>query len=76
MSPVCNEIEEQAKKLPPEERARLAESLLKSLRPEGLAEVEAAWEHEIEKRVAAFRRGEEDLIDGVAVLAELQRIAR
>ncbi|MFH0824328.1 MAG: addiction module protein [Pseudomonadota bacterium] len=43
-SPACHEIEEQAKKLPLEERACLAESLLESLRPEGLAEVEAAWE--------------------------------
>ncbi len=76
MSPAFHEIEEQAKSLPPEERARLAESLLESLRQEGTAEVEAAWEQEIEARVTAYRRGEEEVIDGEAVLAELRRIAR
>jgi putative addiction module component (TIGR02574 family) len=76
MAPSFHEIEEQAKSLPPEERARLAESLLESLRQEATAEVEAAWEQEIEARVAAYRRGEEDLIDGETVLAELLQLAR
>ena len=76
MSPAFREIEEQAKSLPPEERARLAESLLESLRQEGTAEVEAAWEQEIHARVAALRRGAEQVIDGETVLAELRQIAR
>jgi putative addiction module component (TIGR02574 family) len=71
MSPIYTEIEEQAKRLPPEERARLAESLLESLVHERDAEVEAAWEHEIQERIAAYRRGKEELIDGAVVLAEL-----
>jgi putative addiction module component (TIGR02574 family) len=76
MSPSFREIEEQARSLPPEERARLAESLLESLRQEGITEVETAWEQEIEARVAAYRRGEEEAIDGETVLAELRQIAR
>lgn len=76
MSPAFREIEEQARSLPPEERARLAESLLESLRQEGVPEVDAAWEKEIEARVAAYRIGEEEVIDGKIVLAELRRIAR
>ena len=76
MSRAFREIEEQAKSLPPEERASLAESLLESLQQEGIAEVEAAWEQEIDGRVAALRRGEVELIDGEAVLAELRQIAR
>lgn len=76
MSPLFHEIEKQAKSLPPEERARLAESLLESLRQEVTAEVEAAWEQEIEARVAGYRRGEEELIDGETVLAELRQLAR
>ncbi len=76
MSPSFHEIEEHAKNLSPEERARLAESLLESLRQEVTAEVEAAWEQEIEARVAAYRRGEEELIDGETVLAELRQLAR
>jgi putative addiction module component (TIGR02574 family) len=76
MASVFSEIEEQAKSLPPEERTRLAESLLESLQQEGVAEVEAAWEQEIQARVAAYRRGEEKAIDGESVLAELRQIAR
>jgi len=76
MSPSFREIEEQARSLPPEERARLAESLLESLRQEGTAEVETAWEQEIQARVAAYRGGEEEAIDGETVLAELRQIAR
>jgi putative addiction module component (TIGR02574 family) len=76
MAPSFHEIEEHAKSLPPEERARLAESLLESLRQEVTADVEAAWEQEIEARVAAYRRGEGELIDGETVLAELRQLAR
>lgn len=76
MSPLFHEIEAQAKSLPAEERARLAESLLESLQNEGIAEVEAAWEQEIEERVAAYHRGEEEVVDGETVLAELRQIAR
>ncbi len=70
-----HDIEERAKGLSPEERARLAECLLESLRGQGIAEIEAAWEHEIGERVAAYRRGEEEVVDGETVLAELRQIA-
>jgi len=76
LSLAFHEIEQQARSLPPEERARLAESLLESLREEGISEVEAAWEEEIEARVAAYRRGEAEAIDAETVLAELRQIAR
>ena len=72
MSHAYREIEEQARSLPPEERARLAESLLESLLEERVADVEAAWEQEIQNRVAAHRRGEEEVIRGETVLAELR----
>jgi putative addiction module component (TIGR02574 family) len=76
LSSAFREIEEQAKTLPPEERARLAESLLESIQQEGIAEVETAWEQEIRTRVAAYKGGEEDVIDAETVLAELRQIAR
>jgi putative addiction module component (TIGR02574 family) len=76
LSSAFREIEEQARSLPPEERARLAESLLESLRQEGIAEIEAAWEQEIQERVAAYQQGEGDVVDAETVLAELRRIAR
>jgi putative addiction module component (TIGR02574 family) len=76
MSAAFHDIEEQAKNLPAEERARLAESLLESLRQEGIAEVEAAWDAEIQKRLAAYSRGEAEIIDGQTVLAELRQLVR
>ncbi|MEW6352221.1 MAG: addiction module protein [Thermodesulfobacteriota bacterium] len=68
------EVFDLAKNLPPEERARLAESLLESLAEEGVSDIEAAWDGEIRRRVAAYRNGAETPIDGEAVLAEMRRI--
>lgn len=76
MSQGFRKIEQEAKNLPPEQRARLAESLLESLQQEGIAEVEAAWEQEIQARVASYERGEETASDAETVLTELRRIAR
>jgi putative addiction module component (TIGR02574 family) len=50
------QIEEQARSLNAEDRAKLAESMLESLHTP-VSEVEAAWAEEIERRVAAFGRG-------------------
>ena len=58
MSTTLKEIEHQARSLSPEERARLADVLLDSLRDAPLAEIEAAWDLEIEARVAAYDRGD------------------
>ena len=46
------EIEEQALTLNADDRAKLAELMLKSLSPP-LAEIEDAWAQEIEQRIAA-----------------------
>jgi putative addiction module component (TIGR02574 family) len=76
MSQSFREIEELARSLPPEERARLAESLLESPQQEATPEVEAAWAREIEARIAAYHYGEAEVIDAESVLAELRQIAR
>ena len=47
MSSVFAEIEEKVRTLSPEERARLVEMLLESLRDTPVAEIEAEWEREI-----------------------------
>ena len=52
------EIEQQARALATEERAKLAEVLLESLQTPPLSDIEAEWAREIEDRVAAFDRGE------------------
>jgi putative addiction module component (TIGR02574 family) len=54
----------------PEERAHLAEVLLESLRGSPLSEIETEWEREIEKRVAAFERGELQTYPAEDVFAE------
>ena len=58
----------------PEERAYLAEALLESLREAPLGEIEAAWEREIEERVAAFDRGELVTHSAEEVFAEARRL--
>ena len=76
MSDTLKELEAQARALSPEERARLAESLLESLRDAPLAEIEKAWEVEIAERVAAYDRGELPTFSAESVFAEARRLAR
>lgn len=75
MSASLKQIEEQARGLSAEERAELAESMLESLHAP-VSEVEAAWAEEIERRVAAFDRGEMPSHPAEDVFAEARRIAR
>jgi putative addiction module component (TIGR02574 family) len=74
MSASLKQIEDQARALTPEERAKLAESMLESLHSP-LAEIEAAWAEEIEQRVAAFDRGEIPAYPAEDVFAEALRIS-
>jgi putative addiction module component (TIGR02574 family) len=62
----------EALRLPPGERALLADALLGSLDDEAAREVEAAWVRVAEERLAAYRRGEETALDGPQVLEELR----
>lgn len=73
MSASLKQIEDQARALTPEDRAKLAESMLKSLHTP-LAEIEHAWNEEIERRVAAFDRGEIPAYPAEDVFAEARRI--
>jgi putative addiction module component (TIGR02574 family) len=76
MSDTLEELERQARSLSAEERARLAEMLLESLQDAPLAEIEAAWDREIEERVAAYDRGELQTHPAEEVFAEARRLAR
>jgi putative addiction module component (TIGR02574 family) len=76
MSITLKEIEVQARSLSPEERARIADVLLESLRDAPLAEIEAAWDMEIERRIAAYDRGELETFSAENVFAEARRLAR
>jgi putative addiction module component (TIGR02574 family) len=75
MSDSLKRIEEQARALSSEERAKLAESLLESLHAPS-SEIESAWAAEIERRVAAFDRGEIPSYAAEDVFAEARRITR
>jgi putative addiction module component (TIGR02574 family) len=76
MSDTLKELETQARSLSREERARLVESLLESLRDAPLAEIEKAWELEIAERVAAYDRGELPTLSAESVFAEARQLAR
>lgn len=69
------QIEEQARALSAEDRAKLAASLLESLQP-SVSKIEAAWAEEIERRIAAFDRGEIAAYPAEDVFADARRIAR
>ena len=74
MAADLREIERQARTLSADERASLAESLLESLRVSHVAEVEMAWAAEIERRVAAYERGEATLVPAEEVFAKARRL--
>jgi len=76
MTESVEELERQARQLPAEERAQLAELLLESLHESPIAEIEAAWAVEIRERIAAFERGELQTYAAEEVLAEARRIAK
>jgi putative addiction module component (TIGR02574 family) len=75
MPPSLKQMEEQARALSPDDRAKLAQSILESLHTP-VAEIEAAWAAEIERRVAAFDRGEMKSYPAEDVFAEARRLMR
>lgn len=66
------ELMERAKALPPVERARLAEAIVASLHAEPDPEVEAAWDEEIQCRVAEIDAGTAVLVDGEEAFARIR----
>ena len=71
------ELEKKARELSREDRAELALILLESLDiTEDQAAVDESWRIEIERRVAAYERGEVKVIPGEDVFAEARRITR
>ena len=74
MTKALNAIERQALRLTREERAKLAELLLESVRAP-IAHIEAAWSDEIEKRVFAFDRGEMQAYPAEDVFAEARDLS-
>ena len=61
--------------MPHSESSRLVDLLLESLHESPIAEVEAAWATEIERRIATYERGEVETFAAEDVFAESRRIA-
>ena len=57
MADPARKLEAEALKLPPEERARLAERLISSLDQEADADVEELWLREAERRLEELESG-------------------
>lgn len=57
MSPDLRQCQTQALKLPPRERAVLAEHLIASLDPLDDAEIERLWLEEAERRYREYKKG-------------------
>ena len=70
------ELAQRGKALTTDERSRLVDILLESLHEPLIAEVEAAWEVEIERRLAAYDLGEVKAIDAEEVFGKARNIAR
>ena len=69
------ELEREARRLSPDERSKLVDVLLDSLREGELAEVKASWAVEIERRVEAYETGGVKLIPAEDVFAKARLIS-
>ncbi len=70
------DLAELGKALSPTERSSLVDMPLESFYEEALAEADAAWDVEVELRLAAYDRGEVRAIDGQVALAQASVLAR
>ena len=75
MSTLAEELSRQALALPPEERVRLAQELLATVQQED-AEVEAAWDEELKRRIAEIDAGTARLTPAEDVFAEIRRLIK
>lgn len=71
MTDLVAELSAQARALPPEERARLAEELLASLDPQ-LTDVEEAWDEELRRRIDEVERGAVQLVPVEQAFAQVR----
>lgn len=74
MSSTRERLEAEARRLPREERARLAEALISSLDEE--AEIEQAWAEEIRRRLQELDSGSISTIPADQVFQELEDLLR
>ena len=73
MSSSLQQIEEQARSLSAEDRAKLAEWMLESLHT-SIEEIEAAWSEEIALRIEAFEQGDNSAYSAGQIFTEARQI--
>ena len=73
MSAIAEELKSQLAKLPMSDRAELARFLLESLHEDEPSETEAAWNAELNRRIAEIESGAVVGIPAEDVLAEMRR---
>ena len=71
-----SELVQRGRALAPEDRERLVDQLLESLNEPAAAELDAAWEAEIEQRLAAYDQGAVQAVDAAEVFAKARRLAQ
>ena len=76
MTTIVDELTLKARRLPAEDRARLAEELLSSLQEDADPAVEAAWDTEIRRRLDEVEAGTAKLIPAAEVFAEVRRMLK
>lgn len=69
-------IEKQARKLPAEERKRLAERLLAQMENEPLTAVDEAWVAEAERRFSAWKRKKTKALPVSKAVADIRKELR
>lgn len=73
MARSLDQLKAEALELPKDERAQLALKLIESLDDDAWetpAEIDRAWEEEIQRRVEEFHAGDSHLIDSAEVFAQ------
>jgi putative addiction module component (TIGR02574 family) len=71
-----SELVARGRALTPQDRERLVEQLLESLNEPAAAQLDSAWETEIQRRLAEYDRGEVGAIDAEEVFAKARRLAQ
>ncbi|MBK1616135.1 addiction module antitoxin RelB [Rubrivivax gelatinosus] len=76
MPDTAAELAARGKQLPREERERLVDELLESLNEPAVVELDAAWAVEIERRLAAYDRGEVQALPAEEVFSKARVLAK
>jgi putative addiction module component (TIGR02574 family) len=69
MSTLFDELEKQARRLTPHEKASLARILIEELDPSSDGDVERLWTEESQRRYEAYLRGELKAVSGEEVMS-------